>query len=162
MCPVDLADEPGFPKHISDRLTDKKLTIMVRQLDNQVPACVQFHLEIKSLGVYFMTAIKDSSSMSHKVQTWVLYFYYKEYIIVGMGQYEKYVHREVANAKLYRFRDSRVLVHPKQTWTVPHNDIAIKVPKCTKYGLKCIISSHFWFLSNILSFPSIICVDKRD
>ena len=25
---------------------------------------------------------------------------------VGMGRYEKYVHREVANAKPYRFRDS--------------------------------------------------------
>ena len=25
---------------------------------------------------------------------------------VGMGRYEKYVHREVANAKLYRFQDS--------------------------------------------------------
>ena len=41
---------------------------------------------------------------------------------VGMGRYEKYVHREDANAK----PEFRVLVHPKQTWTFPLHDITIK------------------------------------
>ena len=27
---------------------------------------------------------------------------------------------------------------------------------------KCAVSSDFWFVSNNLSFPSVICVDKRD
>ena len=42
------------------------------------------------------------------------------------------------------------------------NEIATKVPKCIKYGIKIVKSSDFWFVSNVLSFPSIICVDKRD
>ena len=40
--------------------------------------------------------------------------------------------------------------------------ISIKVAKCTKYEIKLIISLDFLFVSNILSFPSIICADKRD
>ena len=46
-----------------------------------------------------------------------------------------------------------VLVHHKQTWMFSLHDIAIKVAKCTKYDIKAY---------NILSFPSIICADKRD
>ena len=40
---------------------------------------------------------------------------------VGMGRYEKYVHREVA--KTVPIPGFRVLVNPKQTWTfpVPHS-----------------------------------------
>ena len=30
----------------------------------------------------------------------------------------------------------RILVHPKQTWTVPLNNISIKVAKCTKHEIK--------------------------
>ena len=33
---------------------------------------------------------------------------------VGMGRYEKYVHREVANAKPYRFRDSAFYYTPNK------------------------------------------------
>ena len=29
-------------------------------------------------------------------------------------------------------------------------------------ALKRVISSAFWFISNILSFPSMKCVDKQD
>ena len=50
--------------------------------------------------------------------------------LVGMGWFQKCVHRKVANAKLYLFCDC-VLVYPNQTWTFPLNDIAITVSKCT-------------------------------
>ena len=30
---------------------------------------------------------------------------------------------------------SLCLVHTNQTWTFPLNEITIKVPKCTKYGI---------------------------
>ena len=46
----------------------------------------------------------------------------------------------------------RILVHP-----FPLDDITIKVPKCTKYEINMHI---FCFISHILSFPSILCVDK--
>ena len=49
-----------------------------------------------------------------------------------------------------------VLVHPKQTWTFPLHDIAIKVAKGAKHEIKLIISSDFLFVPNILSFPSVI------
>ena len=49
--------------------------------------------------------------------------------------------------------------HPKQTWTFPLNDIAIEVPKCTKYKIN--VYEFFRFLIYILSFPSILCADKR-
>ena len=51
---------------------------------------------------------------------------------------------------------------PQPNMNVSLNDIAIKVHKYTKYEIKVQNSSDFWFVSNILSFPSIICVDKRD
>ena len=54
------------------------------------------------------------------------------------------------------------LVHPNHIWMFPLHNIAIKVPKCTKYEVKLVTSSYFLFVSNILSFPSSICVDKRD
>ena len=50
----------------------------------------------------------------------------------------------------------------KTTWTFSLNDIAIKVPKCTKYGINACNIFIFWFLSNILSFPSIVSVVKCD
>ena len=41
-----------------------------------------------------------------------------------------------------------ILVHTKQTWTFPLNDITIKVAKCTNIRKKLIhvISSNFWFV----------------
>ena len=36
------------------------------------------------------------------------------------------------------------------------NDITIKVVKCKKYEIKAYNSSDFWFVPNILSFPSNI------
>ena len=57
--------------------------------------------------------------------------------------------------------DLHILVHPNQTWTFPL-DIATKVRKCTKHEI--IVYNFFRFLvcSYILSFPSVICVDKGD
>ena len=49
-----------------------------------------------------------------------------------MGQYQKYLHQQVTNAKPFRFRES-MSVYPNQTWKFPLNEIAIEVPKCTKY-----------------------------
>ena len=44
----------------------------------------------------------------------------------------------------------RFSLHPNQTWIFALNDITIKVPKCTKYGIKaCII---FIFLVSVQSF----------
>ena len=56
----------------------------------------------------------------------------------------------------------RVLVHPNQTWTFPLNDIAIKVPKWPKYDRNLYNFFRFLVCSQYLSFPSILCVVKRD
>ena len=42
------------------------------------------------------------------------------------------------------------------------NKITIKVPKCTKYGIKVSISSDLGSVSSILTFPIILGVDKQD
>ena len=49
----------------------------------------------------------------------------------GMGRNQKCVD-QVANAKTIPISELSILVHPKQTWMFPVNDITIKVPKCTK------------------------------
>ena len=48
---------------------------------------------------------------------------------------------------------------PQPNIDVPLKDITVKVHKYTKNEID---SADFWFVSNILSFPSVICVDKRD
>ena len=50
--------------------------------------------------------------------------------------------------------------HETKACTFPLNEITIKSPDTQKYGIKMCNSSDFWFVSNILHFPSIICVDK--
>ena len=52
----------------------------------------------------------------------------------------------------------RAFVHSiQQTRMFPLHNIAIKVPNCTKYEINmCSFFSDFRFVSNILSFPSII------
>ena len=59
-----------------------------------------------------------------------------------------------------RFQDSQVLLHTNPAWTFTVNEITMKVPKCTKYGIH--IYNIFRFVSRVLSFPFIICVYKRD
>ena len=48
----------------------------------------------------------------------------------------------------------RPLGHPNQTWVFPLHNIAVKMPKCTKYEIKAYNFFRFLVL-NILSFPSI-------
>ena len=56
----------------------------------------------------------------------------------------------------------RILVYPNQTWTFALNNIAIKSPNGQNMRETCIISSDFLFVPYILSFPSIMCIVKRD
>ena len=60
--------------------------------------------------------------------------------------YQKCVHREAANAKLFWFQNS-VLVHPNQQYISSH-EITIKVPKCTK-----IWDKHLQFFPTSGLFP---------
>ena len=45
--------------------------------------------------------------------------------------------------KTVPIQELHVLLHPKQTWTFPLNEIAIKVPKCTKYETNLCIFFKF-------------------
>ena len=55
-----------------------------------------------------------------------------------------------------------VLVQPSQTLTFPVNKIIIKSPNAQNTGQTCVVSSDLLFVSDIISFSSIICADKRD
>ena len=85
----------------------------------------------------------------------------RQQLKLGMGQYEKYGHREVANAKLHRFWDYAFLVPPKQTWTFPLHDMSIKVAKWTEYEINAynflrflICSQYFKFSFNYMSWQA--------
>ena len=79
-----------------------------------------------------------------------------------MGRYQKCVHREVANAKPYRFRDSAFLYIPIKHGRFLLTTLQLKSPNAQNMKETCIISSDFLFVPNILSFPSILCVVKQD
>ena len=75
---------------------------------------------------------------------------------------KKCVHWEVVNAKPYPF-GTLCFSTPQPNMDFSLNDIAIKVPRCTKHEIKMYNFFRFLvFFFNILFFPSIICVDKQD
>ena len=72
-------------------------------------------------------------------------------LLLGMDWYPKCVHLGL-----------RILFYtPKQTWTFPLHDIAIKVVKCTKYQIKAYNFFRFLVCSQYFKFEVAKCHNQN-